>query len=113
MNSRKTFLGMTAIALLAGMPAIAPAQAMPSMSGGSMSVNDPHHVRGRVDSFDGSDARAGAIGHRARTLARPPFRGRRDSHPTLSVICLPGGTSQCYGTLAHGLSYSPHMARSR
>jgi hypothetical protein len=34
-------------------PMLASAQPMPAMGGGSMSMNDPNHVRGRVDSFDG------------------------------------------------------------
>jgi hypothetical protein len=34
-------------------PLVVNAQPMPGMAGGSMSMNDPNHVRGRVDSFDG------------------------------------------------------------
>jgi hypothetical protein len=53
---------MTTLRLLAGLtmavavvvPAFpAAAQPMPGMAGGSMSMSDPNHVRGRVDSFDG------------------------------------------------------------
>ena len=34
-------------------PLLAVAQPMPGMAGGSMNMTDPHHIRGRVDSFDG------------------------------------------------------------
>jgi hypothetical protein len=34
-------------------PLVVASQPMPGMAGGSMSTNDPNHVRGRVDSFDG------------------------------------------------------------
>jgi hypothetical protein len=57
MMIHQTLAGLAVSAALAvsvlAVPVLAVAQPMPGPGGGSMMQQDPNHVRGRVDSFDG------------------------------------------------------------
>jgi hypothetical protein len=52
MTLQHTLAGLVLAASLA-VPMLAVAQPMPMQGGGGMMMQDPNHVRGRVDSFDG------------------------------------------------------------